>query len=290
LLSACLRLVLAVTPPPIVVGGDAHCPAPGAVQEQLARSSLPAGSEARALWLSEENAGLVVELRSASGRVLERRTLPRGDACETLALTVAVVVAAWMTELDRAALPEPVFVGSTQPTLGRPHEKPSPPIELGVGTGAFLAGTAVSWGATVEGTLGRAEGAGVRMDLTAQGPSDQVLGPGEARWQRLSLGASGRYRWRWPKIFLEPFGGLAGAVVLVRGAGYSPDSSAAGVDAALTGGIRVGHCFGRLAFWLEVTGAAWAMRNQLQVNGLPGSTTLPRFDASLMAGASWTRL
>jgi len=254
---------------------DPACLDGPAVEAALAAEHAPL--EGRRVHLEEAEGGVRVSLKEATGETLVQRVVPAEGSCQAFCAASAVLVAAWLTELDRAHLPSP----------------PSPPWHWEVGAAArALAGPpGPTWGALAEvgwGTQGR--NWTTRAELGVEGPRDEALAPGRVRWQRFTAALGGTYRFSLGKAFVAGRAEAVGALLSLRGLGYTSDSMALGGDVGACVGVRAGWPLGAFTPWVDLSATGWWIPARLHVVGVADGAVLPHFDAALSLGVSWARL
>jgi hypothetical protein len=281
-----------------LVTSTQDCPAASAVEARVRevlglRTGSPAFEERATV--ERDGASLRVTLRAHDGRVLGDRRLQAEGSCRDLEGVVAVVLAAWLSDVH------PEFVGS----LPAPAPLPAPPsaqsgesIEarrpprrwlLGAGIGADLSSLApapfvalgVRW-------IPERSGLGAALAATLVGARSEDLSTGSVR------------HWRWPlelgPVLRVPVGsaaldfgaGASLAWLHLEGSGFA---SSASHDAFHVGGFistRISTGSDRFAPFAEVTGVFWGSTQAFVRRGPDEpAVTLPGAEAYVAVGASW---
>src|SRR5262245_8450515 len=84
--------------PPVTFEGATDCPSHDAIARELERIvSAPTGSEpSETALVARDGSELRIVLTTRDGRLLGERRLPADGTCDELALSVAVVLGAWI--------------------------------------------------------------------------------------------------------------------------------------------------------------------------------------------------
>jgi hypothetical protein len=167
----------------------------------------------------------------------------------------------------------------------RPAPRPRPDFDVGVAIG--LAATAS--GATVGGSVlahVRAPGQrlGVRVAAAATALRREAIGDAGAQWTRAQLELGPSLRVRPGRLLVDLHLHAAAALVAVAGEGFASNYQSLGWDAGLGAGLRLGLPLRWALPFVGVSATAYLRPQDLLVTGLPGSTTLPRFDAVISLG------
>jgi hypothetical protein len=275
----------------LLAAASGSCPSHEAVEAELRVLRVSPESLAQHPYeLVELPGGVRVEMRDPSGAWVGARTLTSPGPCEALAPTAAVWIAAWVLELDRARIPEPIF---PPPAVMLSPPPPSPPtwIELGAEARGTWDRAGAGWGAAVDFSVSPgADGLGLWAQMYWSAPREQALGPGGARWSRDGLALGPRYAWSRGRWFVEARAQGVVALLSLRGQGYATDTGDQGVDAGGGAGLRAGWRAPGIAPWIGLSATEWVRRSQASLTGAPDTATLPQFEAAAAAGISWTRL
>lgn len=277
-----------------------------------------AGEGAADLWLT---------LTRGDGTSLGARKLPRQRGCAELVDLVAVMIGSWefsasdsgwggglglgpdRTPAASALAPAPASAPARALVLRdvsvraiAPAPAPEPTsgpaddhwaLEMGLGAGAtLLGGVAPLAGAELLAGRSRGQLRG-RFALADQATRIRALAPGQIDWQRYlaTLGASWRFgvgddadrRWA---ITLDA--AAAAALATLTGEGFFENRRPSYLELGLDAGLRVGRRLGpTLTLYAEVRGRAWAQRQRAVIDGVPGSSELPRVDLTGGIGATF---
>jgi hypothetical protein len=116
----------------------------------------------------------------------------------------------------------------------------------------------------------------------------EALGPGQVSWARRPLAITVQRRLGgWRRLHLDGGAGIAGALLLARGAGFDVDHRWQSFDGAPVASVRLTSTAGPLAPFLGLTGAWWLRSPTLEVSPDASRRTLPRLDAWLVLGLAW---
>ena len=289
------------------VRGSTTCPGPELVAEHLrpllpADAKLPAGAHIEVVDVpATSGAEAEIEIRlvdGASAVALASRRLHKPSSCAEAAEGLAVVAATWAARYHAVSpgappllepqvpAPPPVLVRAARPAA------PSVIVSMGASAGIVTAsrgGSAPFAAMTVEG-----RGAGrpwaVRLSFAAVGERTLALSPGVVAWNRLTASPEVAWTWGTPSAFAQVGLGALAGVSFVSGRGFSQDEHAANLDLGAAPSVRVGA---RLAafpvtLWLGAGSLFWLREQRVRVDGLPATTALPRMEAVLAGGLSWT--
>jgi hypothetical protein len=270
------------------------CPAAGEIERQLAPLLGP-GPEARTTDVAtvkrDADGALVVALADARGGAIEERRLPPAGTCRDQAETIAVTLAIWEAQihpeislrLDR--LSARVAIAEPPP----PPVVPTRTVSLGVAVaGDWQLGAGAPAG-RLELSIGRRDGR-VRARLAAVGVGRHTLDitPGAATWWRAfaSLGAEADLA-RGRRGALVLGAGATGGVAAIEGSGYAVNRGTHSVDVGAEASLRGVLRAGRVHPWLGVSAVAWLRRQELELQGVSTSATLPRWEPMAAAGADF---
>jgi hypothetical protein len=270
------------------------CPDAAAVERRLHTILSPSGTEPDRATVSDEDGALHVELRDPSGALIGRRVLPLAGSCEDRAEAVAVVIAAWESDLRRyeetepataAAIPEATAVVASLPRSSSLTWDVSAAFLSTIAGGAFAAG------ASADVTLGkRGFPLAARIGVAGSDSRDLALAGGHTAWTRVAflLGpvldvVSKR------GVRFDVHADAALGWMLAQGRGYNADYSSSSFDPALGGGARLAITKWKIEPWLDCTLLGWLRHQTLSVTELSGtaSSEIPRFDVWLRAGFAY---
>jgi hypothetical protein len=263
--------------------------------EQRIQSLLStSASQSDRASVTDADDALRVELHDAAGALIGRRTLPRAGTCEERAEAVAVVIAAWESDLRRYADTAPArtvpIAESTVIVAAIPR---SSALTWDV-SAAFLgtiAGGAFAAGASADVTLGkRGFPLAARIGVAGADSRDVTLGGGHTSWTRAALLLG-------PVLDIVSKRGVrfdlhadaALGWMYAQGRGYNESYSSSAFDPALGGGARLAITRWKIEPWLDCTLLGWLRHQTLSVTEASGtaSSELPRFDVWLRAGFAY---
>jgi hypothetical protein len=289
--------VLAVVADPsaarLPVMGSTTCPAPAEVEASLG-GMIPARDPELppdVAELKEDTDSVVVSLRRPSGEPIGEKRLESGLSCEQRARAAAVIVAAWEARLatPAAALvvqqtPAPVVVQRPPPPLAPPPAT----VEVGAGAGASINGTTLAPAGTIEIAYLRPQALVIpAIAALMVGGHDLSVGSGNATWRRYGLLATAASRRDWSRAWAAARLGVALTVLDISGSSFPSNGSGVTFDPGAQVGARGGLRTSRMRWWLDGTVAFWPRGQDVYVQGVPGTTTLPRAQALLSVGASY---
>jgi hypothetical protein len=296
LLSAWVWLALG----PVAVEGTAACPGAADIAARVA-ALLPAARPTDApdvVRLDDDADGaLRVTLDRPDGTSIGERALARTFSCDDLAAAVAVVVAAWESDVHPEFQPPPSVAPSIAVT---PASPPSPRartptrFDVGAAVSGSLAptssGAGPALGALLAGswTPARAR-VGARLTLATTTLRDLSLASGQVSWRRLeaALGPQLRLTSAAKRWALDLHADARLAWLTATGDGFTNDIGAGDLDVGLGAGVRVLRMRGDVVPWLELAADGWPRREQAYATPSGASVTLPRLDATLALGLSF---
>jgi hypothetical protein len=256
-MSIAFALWLATT---IDIVSEARCP-------ELDRLG---SASANRLVITRGDETIAVELVAPDGRSIGSRSLPARAECPALAAAVAVLVAAWESELA-GELPPAISLG----------KEPRAAIGISAGAIGMLGVRSRGVGGTVAVTAERAASRwGVASSLGATVHERQALGPGDVGWFRIMLGVGGQLRLRPGGVRVAARGEALAGVLRASAYGYDSNDSDVAVTPGFAGVVRVQ--LGRP--YVELGGVAWVRREHLHVAGVAGEVELPRAELTLGFG------
>jgi hypothetical protein len=304
----------------VVVDGDVSCPEPASVARELG-GLMPADGRVREpdiADLSREGPDLHLELRRGDGSWVAVRNIPATQSCDDLAVSVAVVIAAWEADLasgtmetvklsgqprarrrysagagrrllamaptDRVGAPLPALLSS--PSASPPA---GPQVEYILGLGASVAGGSLASAVLVDVSARPADGPlgfGMAFDFTSTHRTDFSSSPGALQWSRAALGMGARYRATGEDMFLDVQTSLKGALLRAEAIDeVGGDVSTTVGDFGLGTGARVG--FGaprrkRVQPWIGLDFAIWSRSVTVATSSF--TVSAPTVDISLYVG------
>jgi hypothetical protein len=270
------------------VEGSTTCPAATDVEAKL-KVLLPDGGDPDNLHrVRIESSGNVVrmELRDAAGSLLGERSLEAGADCAVRASAVATIIAAWEAELQAALSVGPAPTAITLPTVQAKRLLAfQVSAEAIFGADAAL-GFAVGGGLSA--ALGPAESpfSGVVSIFTLT-PRDLPLGPGTARWSRITALLGARLRLPLGPVDLDVDLDAAGCRFSAEGVGYSTNLGQWGFDAGFGASVKAGRRVGWGRVWLGASATVWPVAPVIRVAGLSETQQLPVFESYGAIGLSF---
>lgn len=261
------------------VEGQSTCPSPDEVTSALAAQPGPADSGYVAR-LGVEDGALRIDSVDAAGRAVRTRRLPGSASCAELATATAVIVATWVGELR------------AQPAVDvhlRPRPRPSKVRwDLGAGFTAGLIGGSFSPGGILELQLApRGFPLGARLALLGEAPRTLGVDAGSVKYARpmVELGPNVRlHPWR---MLIDLHAELSLATLVLQGEGFSSTRRDFDADVGLGGGARAAIRVGPVAPFLGAQVVGWLRDQEVQVSGLNGKSSLPRYELLLSIGVAF---
>lgn len=263
-----------------VLGSE--CPSASAIGHHL-RPLLRGATRGDTVTVRSADDTLIVELRSHE-TIIGPRVLPAVGSCDERAEAVAVVVAAWKSELDAPSLALAVTL---------PAHKPSPSLmwSLGASYLGTVAGGAYASGASVDVRLGkRGFRLAARIGVAGTDTRDLALGSGRASWTRAALVFG-------PLVDVVTRGGvrldlhadLLAGWMFVAGHGFRQNLSDSAFDPALGGGVRLAVTKLAVEPFFDCTLVGWLRRQTVSAPDLETThvVEIPRFDIWLRAGIAY---
>lgn len=281
-----LTLSLAAVFATIDVRGDGSCPTPAEVEaalesfghQQRGRHS-PNVAE-----LKETPEGFRLTLRSSAGDLLATREMHTRAECAQRGISVAVVLAAWESELAAAQQqasvlpPPPVWEWrfGAEAAVGVTHHSGVRLLPMAAVLGQMWLGDP-RWG-----WLGR---------IGSSWPSRSPLGSAELVWMQpllsLEAGAWMHLLQLNGAIQLELLGGMA--ALRLWGDGFAEDGSSMGLDGSISPGLRWIIGSGAVRPELSVNATFWLIPQRVGVEGSDQTRVLPQWQLRASAGFLWGR-
>lgn len=303
-----LRWSLGLAQSLLVVGSE-ECPAPSAVdartREILGLTAHQVVAERASV--SREGASLRVTLRAADQHVLGERVLPAEGSCDEQAGAVAVLLAAWLSDVHPEyvgalpdAPPSPVLASpqaetapattpaepapalappaaaptrdSAAAAVSKPAEQPAPRrgIELGVSAGGVISEVSpVPFGTLGVRYMPESTGLGAALSATLSTPRHSDLSNGSVSYFRWPLVAGPALRAKLGSTLLDATAGPAAAWFHLSGVNFQ---DAATYNVVVWGGALAARWSlpqGRIAPFLEVSGMAFAKASATIHRGTP---------------------
>jgi hypothetical protein len=308
--------------PPVILEGAPDCPSAEAISRELERIvSAPAGSAPTdtALVLLE-GSELRIVLTTNDGRLLGERRLPADGSCDERALSVAVVLGAWIAtahpeylsalpEAEREAAPAAAETGApTPPPIAppvapaspppAPRVEPSPPVrvtraivwrfQMGLGVGGELSDAGLVPAADVSLRYAPdASGFGASAFALVAGPESRAIGSGRVSSFRWPLGAGGLARLESGAVALELDAGLMIGVLRVQGEGFAPNDAATDAQGGGYAGLRVGGASGRWRPFAAAKLLTWFGTATAQARVPDAEVDLPVAEGVFLVGAGY---
>lgn len=282
------------------VFGSSVCPSPQDVEAELAKSASTGAGQIAVVRLDRNPANGMVRLLlyDANGEQRGVQSLPAETDCRVMAAAAATLVRGLDLSLDSVAPPPPMLVFRVPARTSNPA---STALEVGAGgLGSLNAGGA---GAAVVALVSMAiEDSPLRPQVAFEWemPQHLAVGPGgQVTWWRLWVAPAVEWRLVNRSSFWVS---LQGAVPLgaafAAGSGYPLDQQGAAFDLGLSAGLRLGlaarmhpasRSSDKLLPWVGVWGIAWALPHTLTVAGESAGASLPRLEAAVGLGLSWSQ-
>jgi hypothetical protein len=267
--------------PPVTFEGATDCPSHDAISRELERIvSAPAGSEpSETALVGLEGRELRIVLATRDGRLLGERRLPAEGTCDERALSVAVVLGAWIATAHPeylSALPEaeskesatPAEQSASPPPIplpDTPKPRPAPPGPAAPRSPPVRTSPVVSWrfhaalGAGVElsdaGLVPAADisfrytpeasGFGASAFVLFAAAESRAIGTGSVSSFRWPLGAGGVARLESGPVAFELDAGLTLGVLHVQGEDFVTPDEATDFQGGAYAAARVGAGSGR---------------------------------------------
>ena len=259
---------------PVRVQSDT-CPSGDEVERALEPMLPPLARAGRPDWahIVRQGSLLQIELINPDGAVIVQRSIDNAGSCAGLAEIVAVVIASWESDVH------PEFSRPQAEIAAAPAAPASTPLpteatraapasyDVAGGGGLSVADSAVLAGVITGVWVPRGTGLGGHLLVLGERDHGTTLGTGRAEWHRWSASAGLDWRGTRGKVALDLHGGLALALLVGNGSGFSPSHSARSWTPGLGAGARASLWASRhVAVWLSVTGFYW-QRSQVLTTG-----------------------
>jgi hypothetical protein len=307
--AAALVIVLALAPGGVEVVGDATCPTPAEVSARLgALTAAPDNCErleapvAAKVIVSDSDHSMRLELIGPNASSLATRELTAEGSCSDLAAAAAVVVAAWLADLNPDLTPSVKLPASAPPSVPPPviAVTPSPPpaanprpFAVGLGLIASETGGAVAPGGMLEGALGlNAHGLGLDASLSGTTSRSAAVGtlPGAASWTRATLAMGPALRFGHAAVRGDVHLQALAALLHVRGVGVPNAASDTTAQLGVGAGVRLDVVTGTSAVWLGLDALGWPGDQRLLIENVANADAeLPRLELVASVGISLGR-
>ncbi|HEX6766813.1 MAG TPA: hypothetical protein VF103_15065 [Polyangiaceae bacterium] len=311
--------------PPVIFEGATDCPTHEAISRELERIvSAPADSApSEAAVVAREGSELRIVLTTRDGRLLGERRLPADGTCDELALSVAVVLGAWIatahpeyssplpesesgseSKNESAAAPaEPpappplaapvAAVPATRPPEPAP-KPPAPPVpnteparrfEVALGIGGELSDAGLV-PATEAGVRYRPEasGFGASAFVLVAAPETREIGAGSVSSFRWPLGVGATGRLVRAGLSLELEGGAMLGLLRLEGDGFASNGDATDAQGGLYGTLRVGAASGKLRPFVAAKLLTWLGKATAEASLPDAEVDLPVVEGVLLVG------
>jgi hypothetical protein len=291
----------------MTVQGESVCPRPDDVARALDpllspsdRGTIPGSAE-----LVPDGPFVRLRLLRPDGTLVSEKQVPAEPSCAAMAETVAVVLAAWVAQLQADmpyAFEMPVHAGKKadgQPPVVAAEAAPAPAPEarrwkgtVGAGLFASFQPATLAPALAIDVQARRANSAwGGMLGLFGTGAHAQSLDPGSATWRRIGASAGVSHQHSWRTLSLDEGVALMPALLFVQGNNYSESNRTQTWDLGAEARVRLGVALGRVEPWIEVGATGWFRSQVIDVTGIAQQRTLPRFEAQAGAGIAvhWAR-
>ena len=286
----------------MTVQGDSVCPRPDEVARAL-DSLLPPGDGGAIHGRAElvpDGPSVRLRLLRLDGTLLSERQLSTEASCAATAETVAVVLAAWVAQLQADmpyAFEMPLSAGkqadAEQPMVAAavpPAPGPAPaarPWKGTVGVGLFASFQPATFAPAmaIDVRARRADSSwGGKLALFGTGAHAQSLDPGSASWRRFGASAGILHQQSWRRLSLDEGIALMPALLFVQGSNYSEAHRTQTWDLGAEAGVRLGLALGRMEPWIAVGATGWLRSQVIEVTGIAQQRMLPRFEGQAGVG------
>ena len=313
-----------IAAPPVTFEGATDCPSHDAISRELERIvSAPAGSEPKETALvALEGPELRIVLTTRDGRLLGERRLPAEGTCDERALSVAVVLGAWIATAhpeylsalpeaqsaasatpaeESAPSPPPIPLPETpkpRPTLPAPPPPGPPPVRtspavawrfqaaLGAGGEVSDAGLVpaadISFRYTTE-----ASGFGASAFVLFAGAESRPIGSGSVSSFRWPLGAGGVARLESGAVAFELDAGFMLGLLDVQGVGFSTNDGATDTQGGAYAALRVGAESGRWRPFGAAKVLTWLGKATARASVPDAEVDLPAVEGVFLVGVGY---
>ena len=284
----------------MTVQGEAACPRPDEVARALNPLLSPGDRGAihgRAV-LVPDGPSVRLRLLRPDGTLLLEKQLSAQPSCSAMAETAAVVLAAWVAQLQvdmpyafevplrvnkQADAEQPVVAAALPPA-------PTPAARrwngtVGAGLFASFQPATFAPALAIDVRARRADSSwGGKLGLFGTGAQVQSLDPGSATWRRIGASAGLLHQQSWRSLSLEEVIAFMPALLFVQGSNYTEAHSTQTWDLGAEAGVRLGLALGRVEPWIEMGATGWFRSQVIEVTGIAQQKTLSRFEARAGAG------
>jgi hypothetical protein len=293
LVTALVLAQAAYAPGALVIESDSSCPSAAAVREALV--GLRPAEDLPSATVSITTQGQALLLSLGPRAATPRRLAVEGD-CGARAATVALVIAAWLSELPAEVVAAPTL-GTPEPVAHVETATPAPSPgraaeafhrrEVGAGLVAET-GSGLAPGLRLDllGLLG--EGTfGWQVGVVLPAERDVTVGPGSTRFRRTSAVVSLLGRKAAGRLILSADAGAAVAYTSAHGTGYQENQTDGSVTYGPMAGLRAGIPWGRVRVWVDGRLFKWLYGQTVEVEGVAATAALPSWDLQWALGAAY---
>jgi hypothetical protein len=306
--------------PPVTFEGATDCPSHEAIARELERIvSAPVGAEpSETALVTREGSELRIVLTTRDGRLLGERRLPADGTCEELALSVAVVLGAWIATVhpeysstlpeserrDAAPLeppPPPALVAPVAPppapATRTPEPTPKPPspaarsteapwrfeVAAGIGGEVSDAGLVVAGDVSVR-YRPETSGFGVSAFALVAAAETREIGAGSVSSFRWPLGAGALGRLVGNGVSFELEAGPMLGLLHLEGEDFASPDDATDAQGGLYAALRVGAASGKLRPFASAKLLTWLGKATAQARLPDAEVDLPVTEGVLFVG------
>jgi hypothetical protein len=226
-----------------------------------------------------------VMVRGQDGATLGSREVEAPASCQERATVAAVLVATWMGAWPEAHVSAPT--PTAPPDLPAPRD-PTPRATIGLSFLTALDGNGLAFGAGADTFIPLHGALHVALTLSATSEREQGIGPAHVGYMRPALAvgpalALGRGRLRWQ---LGATG--QGGMLLMRGKGLSTVHQTTNATFGAGAFLRILFTGRSLSPFASLGTVAWFGHQRATLDDAPDTAQLPRWDAHLSLGASFS--
>jgi hypothetical protein len=278
---------------PLLIGSVSKCPAADLIEPRV--EALLAGGQRNAndnagdtFGVSRDGQALTITRATTDGRVVEKRTLTlRDTSCAGAADYAAIVIAAMLTEFrpEWTAMLPPAPPAEPSDRLGLRAAAVAFAPAKGIGTDSLI------WRLSADIDVGRAHGTwlGAGGAFFEFGEHLDIEG-GRAVVTRggLTLGAGAQVRrglWS-----LAAHGAAGASLTIVRGQGFSPNSTSYSADPVLLGGVEAARLWGPWAIAAGPLLEYWPRPQTVRVTNVSSSLDVPTTEVLLRVSLGYRPL
>jgi hypothetical protein len=305
--------------PPIVFEGATDCPSHEQIARELERIvSAPPGSEpSETALVALEGSELRIVLTTRDGRLLGERRLPADGTCDERALSVAVVLGAWIATAHPeylSTLPEPK--SEPEPTPAEPSPPSPPPIptppaptprpvappppapsvrpatgapwrfEVALGVGGEISNAGLVPAGEISARYAPdTSGFGLSAFTLFAGPEEREVGGGHVTSFRWPLGVGGLARLTQGELAFDLGAGPMLGLLRVDGEGFTArNEGATDAQGGIHAALRVGARTGRWRPFATAKLLTWLGKATAQARSPDAEVDLPVTEGVLLVG------